>query len=387
MSSSSRKQTKHYDVLLALSRYDHRTHRGIMRFASEHNWHLNCDHALSGTLPEYWQGDGIITLMTKEDQNTVDFVLSRNTHQVDLSIMRMDVQVPRVSADHQAIGGLAAEHFIAKGFRHFAFFSTTDDAVSHSRKNGFYQGIEAHATQFNDWILPKEIAKNQKLHKHIQHLLRGAALPLAVFCNRDNDAALLLGVCQQENLGVPEQVAILGVDNNELFTNSLKIPISSVNHDVEALGYEGATLLHEVMTTGARRTTLPKPKLVQPSGITARRSTDCLAVNNKLVSAALSQINHNYAQTNYTVAKAAENCGVSRRHLDNLFLQELGFSMHVALNNTRLRQAHNALLTTTDSIAKISAYCGFTRVQYFNKCFKKFYGKTPSELRKNVRLT
>lgn len=381
---STLESPSYFDVLLALSRYDHRTHKGIVKFAAQNNWHLNCDLILSGTMPSYWNGDGIIALLTDEDPVMVNYVLEKNVPFVDLSIMRMDIQAPRVSADHAAIGITAADYFLSKGFRQFAFFSVTDDKVSQARRAGFLGKISSPSHRYYDWVISNnDDGEGLSIHDRIYRRLQGVNLPLAVFCNRDHDACLVLGACLQHGYGVPEQIAILGVDNNELITNSLKVPISSVNHDVEALGYEGAKLLHSVMKGDVQELKSLEPRLIKPNGISSRRSTDILAISNPLVRVALNHIKNHIAYSNYSVEKTAESCGVTRRHLDNLFHVELGCTMHAYLNESRLRLAQNALLNSKDPIAKISEYSGFTRVQYFNNFFRKSTGKTPSEFRKS----
>lgn len=182
---------------------------------------------------------------------------------------------------------------------------------------------------------------------------------------------------------MPDQIAILGVDNNDLITESLQVPLSSVNHNVEALGYKGAELLHKIMCHPEDIRSLTKEtQLVRPSGISSRLSTDCLAVNNNVVRVALKELNAHFTHNNYSVCQTAEACKMSRRHLDNLFKLELGHSIHTELIKIRLRTAQQALLTTNDSVASISEYCGFTRVQYFNKCFREHTGLTPLAFRK-----
>lgn len=374
---------KHLHILLALSRYDHRTHKGVADFAAKNNWHLNCEMAITGKPPKNWKGDGILTLLSN-NQEVVDFVVNANTPFVDISSLRIDINAPRVSADNATIGKIAAEYFVDKGFRHFAFFSTTRDRVALARRNAYFEAAADRALSFSDWTLD-EVDGEQDYREHLLKCIRESEQSLALFASRDIEASIALDVCLEAGLSVPDQIAILGVDNNELITNAQEVPLSSVNHNVEALGYAGAELLHKIITEGvdeSQQGSRFDTRLIRPSGITSRRSTDSFAVDNSWVKTALLDINARYNEHNYSVLRAAEACGVSRRHLDDLFKKEIGHSMHAELTKIRLKTAKTAITTTRQTIEKISDSCGFTRVQYFNKCFRAAYGMTPSKYRK-----
>ena len=376
---------RHLNVLLALSRYDHRTHRGVAQFAATHNWHLNCEMAITGRPPRNWRGDGIVALLT-QDQEVVDYVLEAGVPFVDISVIREDIAAPRVSADNLGIGSLAARYFLEKGFRHFAFFSTTDDRVSQLRRDSFFQAAAGRALSLKDCSAPPAERHSGNLGAALIAHIRNTPQPLALFAGRDIEASIALDACIQAGVAVPAQVAILGVDNNELITDALRVPLSSVNHDVQALGHAGARLLQQLMTGATDGQDHARVShLIPPRGITSRRSTDCLAVNSGVVRAALRHLNRHFANRHYSVTQAAEHCGVTRRHLDELCKAELGHSLHAELTDIRLRTAKQALLSSSDTIARISADCGFSRPQYFNNCFHKKLGETPMNYRRRHR--
>lgn len=382
MKSNTLAPVKHSQILLALSRYDYRTHKGVAEFAAKHNWHLNCEMAITGMPPKNWKGDGILTLLA-DNEEVVNFVVNSEVPFVDISSLRNDISAPRVSADNAAIGTLAAEYYIDKGFRHFAFFSIASDRVAQMRRNAFFETASRRALSCSDWTMDASGAESVDLHQHLIEAIRGSEQPLALFASRDVEASFVLNACLEAGVSVPDQVAILGVDNNELITNAVQVPISSVNHNVEALGYAGAELLHEIICHGhSSADTGYDTRLIPPSGITSRRSTDCFAVDNPLVKKALIHINAHFHLPNFSVLKTAELCAVSRRHLDELFKQEVGHSMHAELTDIRLRSAKIAITMTDKTIERISGECGFTRVQYFNKCFKSTFGISPLQYRK-----
>ena len=379
MATSKKLFTPH--VLLALSRYDYRTHRGIARFAAKNNWHLNCEMAITGKLPKDWQGDGIVTMLS-DNEELIKLVTTANVPFVDLSIMRDDIKAHRVIADNHSIGRLAGEYFIVRGYRHFAFFSTTNENVANVRRDIFFDTIKHRAISILDWGL-----KNTESHwedkKAIltRHLLQ-APLPIAIFTARDLDASITLDACLQANLKVPEDVAILGVDNNDLITESLQVPLSSVNHDVERLGYEGAQLLHRLMLGESVSDNI---QLILPTGITTRKSTDYLAVSDKLVEKTLNFIAVNFNNAKLTIDKIVEQINISRRSLDKKFKLELGHSIHTELNNMRLRAATKALIETQTAVVTIAEQCGFNTAQYFNLIFREHTQLTPLAYRKKFQ--
>jgi len=238
------------DVLLALGRYNPKMHRGVARFAGQHNWHINAEMAYFGQLPHGWKGDGIITLLDVQEE-IIDFVLVARVPVVDLSVIREDVPLPRVVGDHRLVGCLAAEHFLERGFRHFAWFSTMDDVVSRLRLAGFRQTLARAGFACESWFFQRRPLerRNEWAGKcaFLERRLKTMPKPAAVFAFQDADASNVLDACADAALAVPEEVTILGVDNNELICESARVPLSSVNHDLDGVGYEGAALLHRLM--------------------------------------------------------------------------------------------------------------------------------------------
>lgn len=368
------------DVLLALGRYNPKMHRGVARFAGQHNWHINAEMAYFGQLPHGWKGDGIITLLDVQEE-IIDFVLAARVPVVDLSVIREDVPLPRVVGDHRLVGCLAAEHFLERGFRHFAWFSTMDDAVSRLRLAGFRQTLARAGFACESWFFQRRPLerRNEWAGKcaFLERRLKTMPKPAAVFAFHDADASNVLDACADAALAVPEEVAILGVDNNELICESARVPLSSVNHDLEGVGYEGAALLHRLMLGGRP----PKrPRLIGPKGVTVRRSTDVLAINYQPARQALQSLQENY-QKRTVIDDAVAASGLSRRNLERAFRQHVGRSLSEQLATLRLSRAKDFLLQTKFSATDIAAQVGFTTPQYFSNTFHKAFGVTPRRFR------
>ena len=373
--------TSQKSVLLALGRYSPGTHMGVARFASQHNWHLNCEMALTGRLPEGWRGDGIVALLD-DREDVANFVKRAKVPTVDLSVIRPDIRVPRVSGDHLAIGQAAGELFAERGFQYYAWFSTHDDPASRARRDGFFRAVKSQAITTENWVFPERARrkldewtiKSEWLIKR----LRAIPKPAAVFAFHDGEAANVLDACMLGGIQVPEEVAILGVDNNPVICESVRVHLSSVNHDLEGLGYAGAALLERLMNGGKPAA---KPILIPPRGITERRSTDALAVTNEAVRRALEFMRRNYAQM-IGPNDAAAAAGMPRAQLEIEFRKWFHHTMRHELARIRMQRAKEFLLGTDLPMAEIAARTGFNTAQYFNNVFRRDTGFTPLNYRR-----
>jgi LacI family transcriptional regulator len=368
-------------VLLALSRYSASTHMGVARFACERNWHLNCEMAFTGRLPEGWRGDGIIAVLDQREE-VVEFVRRAKVPVVDLSVIRPDIKVPRVSGDHRAIGQTAGELFLERGFQHFAWFTTRDDPAARLREQGFLESVRPQAVTAERWVFPESARRKQDewtvKSEWLIKRLRAIPKPAAVFAFHDAEAANVLDACLLGGIDVPEEVSILGVDDNPMICESVRVHLSSVKHDLEGLGYVGATLLDGLMRgEKAPRT----PILIPPRGITERRSTDALAVTNTGVRKALEFMRRNYPRL-IGPEDAAEEAGMPRAQLETEFRKLFHHSMRAELARIRLQRAKEYLLGTDLPVADVAARTGFNTAQYFNNVFRRETGFTPLNYRR-----
>lgn len=369
-------------VLLALSRYSASSHMGVARFASERNWHLNCEMAFTGRLPEGWKGDGIVTVLDDRREDVTNFIQRAKVPVVDLSVIRPDIKVPRVSGDHFAIGQTAGELFTERGFQHFAWFCTRDDPASRLRQEGFFAAVKSQAVTLESWIFPPVANRGQDewtlKSEWLIKRLRAIPKPAAVFAFHDAEAVNVLDACLAADIHMPEEVAILGVDNNPVICESVRVHLSSVNHDLEGLGYAGAALLDGLMRGGKAP---DKPVLIPPRGITERRSTDALAVKNDAVRKALEFLRENYPRL-IGPDDAAEHAGVPRAQLEAEFRKLFHHSMRGELARIRLQRAKEFLLGTDLPVADVAARTGFNTAQYFNNVFHRETGFTPLNYRR-----
>ncbi|MFZ9938624.1 MAG: substrate-binding domain-containing protein [Luteolibacter sp.] len=375
------------NVLLALTTTHHGFYRGVARFARENNWHLTTDMLYAATIPRGWQGDGIISHVGYWKE-LADFVRSARCPRVELTMVRKDLGLPYVDGDHRAIGRLAARHFIDRGYRRFAWFPFTNDPLNNERRAGFLETIAAEGFGLVD--LPplhelRDFAWRGNWAKNLGRIARSLEVlpkPAAVFCYNDCAAANILGVCQELGIAVPEQLAIIGVDNDELLCDAVTVPLTSVVHDLEEVGYQGALLLERLMNREAKP---PKPPVIGPKGIVSRRSTDMLSVEHLGVARALGYIRRHYGKSVLQVPEIVDAVGMSRRPLEVAFRNETGRTINQEIARIRIEKAKELLCGSKSTIGVIAGETGFLRANHFNRVFRAHVGVSPGNYRKKLK--
>lgn len=366
-----------HKVLMLLGSYDQAMHSGIARAARELSWHLDVSLLKTFRLPERWQGDGIICALNNNPK-LAEFVQKADLPKVDLSIWRSDLPMPRVVADNAAIGEAAAKHLQQYSHQHFVWFALQRNPVGEARFQGFCKQLDGTKARI-ERLDGRGASDRSRLRLKVINLPK----PCAVFCLSDDDASWLLNVCLDAGLRVPDEVAILGVDNNALICENQPIPLSSVNHDLERIGYEGAHLLQSLLLGQAPATVRQQ---IKPNGVTTRESTDAFAVTNLLVREALIFLKKNLRQSLGTDV-IAQTLGVSRRTLEQHFREHLGCGVHAKRMELRLTLASNLLTQTRLKVEDIAAQCGFCHSPHFSRAFSTRFGHPPNAYRQHHQGT
>ena len=312
-------------VLLALGWYDYRLHQGIEKYAQEHGWHLYADLAREKVIPWGWEGNGVLAWLGAGD-DLAEFVKSTKKPTVDFSLRRPQLKFPRVLEDHAHAAQLVADHFISRGFGNFMFYSDADNWSYEERGEGFVNalkkaGYECTWSRWHrspDFVADREIWKRKR--KWLVAEMKRAPKPLAVFAANDQQALDVLESCESIGIAIPEQVAIVGAENYLLAPDAMHIPVSSVDTNLEALGYHGAELLDQLMNG---KPAPKEPIRIPAKGVVVRRSSDFLAIKHKGVAKSLRYIwehSHEPICVKDLVAVAA----MSRRGMHKAFLEHIG---------------------------------------------------------------
>ena len=299
---------------------------------------------------------------------------------VDLTLHRPDMALPRTIPDYEGAGRLAARHFRDIGLKRAAWFSTEWSNVQELFFGGLAAGMEEEPVRLvlADLVPRSRLDDPDRFAAALAPRLRALPKPAGLLAYNDEEAARLLGLCLDEGLRVPDEIAILGIGNDAFLCENQIVPLSSVEDDLDRNGYEGALLLEKLMD-GAPPPR--KPVVVPCRGVRARRSTDTLATESPVLRRALSVLAARLANPPGTV-QLAETCGVSRATLDRLFLRELGRPVHAELLRRRLAKAKELLLETDRPVAGVSRDCGFCNPGYFAAAFARAEGAPPRTWRR-----
>ena len=245
--------------------YDYRLHRGIEKYAQEHSWFISANLAREKVIPWGWEGDGILAWLGAWDE-LAEFVERQNKPTVDFSLRRPHLSFPRVIEDHAHAAQLVADHFLSRGFGHFAFYSDTVNWSYEEHGQGFAAALAraGHECLLLKWHESSVFRTDREQWKRKQAWLASqlirAPKPLAVFAANDQHALDVLEACEVAGLVVPDQVAIVGAENYLLAPDAMYTPISSVDTNLELLGYRGADLLDKLMSAARR----PQSQCVYP---------------------------------------------------------------------------------------------------------------------------
>lgn len=373
---------KHKRVLVALGWYDYRLHRGIERYAQSQAWCLSANLAREKVIPWGWEGDGILAWLGAWDE-LAEFVERQNKPTVDFSFRRPHLNFPRVIEDHADAARLAAEHFLARGFINFRFYSDTPNWSYDERGRGFAEALEraGHRCEWWKWHESPAFRTDREQWKRKQRWLAAqlklAPKPLAVFAANDQHALDVLEACDSARLVVPDEVAIVGTENYLMAPDAMHTPISSVDTNLETLGYRGAELLDQLMRGKAQPR---EPIRVPAAGLIARKSSDLLAVRHPGVARSLRFIWDN-CQRPISVKDLVGVAAMSRRGLHKAFLENLGRTPGEELHRVRIERAKQLLLGTSDKIEVLAGMCGYQSANSFCVAFKQTTGRSPKQYR------
>ncbi|HVU26784.1 MAG TPA: DNA-binding transcriptional regulator [Verrucomicrobiae bacterium] len=372
-------------VLVALGWYDYRLHRGIEKFAQEHNWHLSANLAREKVIPWGWEGDGILAWLGAGD-DLAEFVVHAKKPTVDFSFRRSQLKFPRVLEDHAHAAQLVAEHFLSRGFHNFLYYSDTENWSYEERGEGFVEALKRsdHDCLWLRWHKSPAFRNDREQWKHkrkwLVSQLKPLPKPLAVFAANDEQALDVLESCESAGLTVPEQVAIVGAENYLLAPNNMPTPISSVDTNLETLGYSGAALLDGLMNG---KKSPEKPIRIPASGIITRKSSDLLAVNHKGVANSLRFI-WEHAHEPISVKNLVDVAAMSRRGLHKAFLENVGRTPGQELQRVRIERAKRLLTESNHKLEVLAGLSGYQSANSFCVAFKQATGMSPKQFRDSV---
>ncbi|MBI1347912.1 helix-turn-helix domain-containing protein [bacterium] len=356
---------------------------GIIAYVRAHDaWSIWLPEQRRGEAPPEWirdwKGDGIIARI--ETEEIAQILRKTQLPVVDVSAARPLTSVPWVETDDTAIAKMAVEHLAERGFRRLAFAGDSRFNWSRFRQQAFVTACDEAGLPCDlapeTWQATRRKPSSASLCSFPEWLTH-IEKPLGLFCCYDIKAQQVLDVCRTLNIAVPEQVAVLGVDNDPILCNLCTPPLSSVIPDAFRTGYTAAELL-ERMLRG--ETVSPQPYLIPPLGIETRQSTETLAVEDPVIAEALRFIRER-ARDGIDVSDVLKVVPWSRRVFESRFQQIVGRSPHQEIVRVRLSRVQQLLADTDLSLSEIAMRTGFEHPEYLSVVFKRELGITPSAYR------
>lgn len=326
---------------------------------------------------EGWRGDGVLARI--ENTEAAEFICGLGLPAVDLSAWRFVPEIPGVETDDKTIARWAVEHFAERGLRNFAYCGDGRFAWSVNRAAFFAEHVHARGSRAHTFGI-KQSGIRVRDRDRLAEWLRALPKPIGVFACYDIAGQEVLEACKMVHLPVPDAVAVIGVDNDEIIGSLTAPPLSSIQPDTIRTGYIAAQLLDQMMS-GKR--VEPKMHLIKPLRIVARQSSDIFSVDDPFVAEALRFI-RDHSDQNLDVPAVLRHVGLSRRALDLRFDHIVGRTVHGEIVRVRMARVAELLSVTNWTLPQIAERLNFSHSEYMSVAFKRFTGKSPGEYRRTL---
>lgn len=322
------------------------------------------------------------------DERIAQAVLGLGRPFVNVSAALRNPPAPRVGVADRACGRLAAEHFLDRAFRHFAFIGRSDQLFSIAREHGFRQrlrvaGHRIHA-QYEAAVYPTSgnhavrlLWQDRAVHDWVRALER----PCGVFAANDIWGLQLTEVCRQSHVQVPEEVSIVGVHNDDLLCDLARPSLSSIPVPEERIGHAAAALLDRLLRGGR---TPRRPLLFDPEPVIPRRSSDMLAIDDVEVALAVGFIRRE-GHRPLRIGDVVGRVTISRRLLERRFRNALGRSLLDEIRRVHIERARRLLTETDFPMSIVAERAGFTDSRQLSVVFRQCLGVTPTDFRQATR--
>ncbi len=373
---------RHFNIALAMdyaNPFVRDAVAGIARYGFQQgNWRFYAPHgAPEVSLAELkkWSGDGVIGML---DSAAISALEKRGIFGVNIFGRFAELPPTSVVVDNAEIGRMAAEFFIKKGVRRFAITGRKAFGDATLKHDAFISTLARSGFQCIELKSRRSI---EQIGAAISALKGGGTV--GVLATEDPMGRIVIDACIDAGLSVPEDVSVLGVNNDPFACEMLYPQMSSIELGAERVGWQAAQMLEQLMRGEPRPV---EPIRISPEEIFERQSTDLTAVNDKAVAAALRFIREN-AHVPIQVDDVARAAHLGRRTLENRFRKLLVHSVYEIIRRERIQRACRLLKETDMLIEVMSESCGYPTRERFNQAFKQETGTTPSDYRRKFRFT
>jgi len=360
--------------------------RGVADFASKFGpWNLLIDPRDSShgwALPDRWQGDGIVARISTPLQ--LEELVATGLPIVNVEDIFENLPgIGQVLTDERIRAEFALSHFNERGFRHFAYFAPPSHDYSRKREQAFSAAVRKAGLECRvyrpGYRVGRRISRDEQ-HNRVARWLNHLPRPVAVLAVDARRARQLAEICSLEDISIPDEVAILAGDHDELLCTLSSPPLSSITVASQRIGHEAAAMLHQVIGGAAPPS---EPIEIAPICVTSKQSTDVLAIDDPLIVNALRFI-QSHAFQGIVVDDVLREVPVSRRHLELKFKKYFGRLPAEEIRRLRMERGKQLLSQSDLSVESIAAACGYAGATQFGVAFRKQYGETPLAFRKHL---
>ena len=323
-----------------------------------------------------WAIDAVIAQWEYEE---VDFLHQLNIPVFLQSYKNSDGHFSKITGNYHKVGTMAAQFFKRRGFKNFAFYGYRDFYWSRARAEGFQQEVEKLNGNFS--YFESELLNDmhwEKEHIELNQWLLSLPKPVALLACDDNFALQVSEMCKVNNIHIPEELSLLGVDNDELICNPSHPSISSVVTDDERGGYLTGKMLHQAIV---EKDSTPFNITIEPVRIELRGSTEKYNISDTYIATVLQYIDENIT-SDLTIDKLVDIVPLSRRNLEKKFREATKTSLYQFILDKKVDFISEQLLTTNKSLMDIAIEIGFNDERNAYRIFKKKTGYTPMSFRK-----
>jgi LacI family transcriptional regulator len=363
---------------------------GIAAYAHAHrDWAIYHHHErmLGEAVPKWlktWDGDGI--LARAENRQLIEFLQRRSIPFVDLRGLHPLANVPVIETNDLMVMQLAYDHLVERGFKRFAYCGFQNANYSRRRRDILAKLIvdsQAYLESFDDVspntmdtsrIEASGLMHERELTKWLRHLTK----PVGIIACNDSRALQLLHAARECDIEVPDDIAVVGIDNDTTLCDLSDPPLSSVEHNTREIGYQAAALLDR-MIKGQKPP--PGPILISPLRVVTRLSSDVTAIQDAELALAVKFIRKN-AHRGISVSDVAAEVQLSRSALERRFMRGVGRTIKTEINRERIRRIKDLLTNTDYKLSTIADRVGFSHAEYMSVMFKEGVGMTPGAYRR-----
>jgi LacI family transcriptional regulator len=358
--------------------------RGVRRYVEARpEWLVTSLAPERDSLRVPFRPDGLIASVNT--QRLVRVISSWRRPVVSVSAVFPGLRLPRVGTDNVQVGRLAAAHFLERGLKSFGFVGARNNLFSSEREAAFSQALREPGHEAARYVrsapASDPLARRWDVDPAFHRWLRGLAKPVGIFVPNDVWGAQVVEACRQVELRVPEDVAVLGVGNDDLYCELTRPPLSSIVVPAEQIGYEAAALLDRLLG-GAKP---PRaPILLPPIGVATRRSSEVLAIDDPDVVAAVRFIRE-HAHLPLRVTDVLRQIAIGRRTLERRIHRALGWGIGEEIRRTHLERARRLLAETDLPMKVLAQRAGFSDGCHMAVVFRQDLGLTPTAYRRQLR--